>query len=1030
MRLSGALAAAAVLIGSAAIAIPAHAAPDTGELNVYTTKVDAKKADEIARSGADIISTRADGDRLTLDLVLTEDEADRLSGRGTDVELKRNGKGQTIQELASAQAVNGFTVWRSWDEAGGIRDQMYEVVKDNPGIAKLVKLGTTYQGRELLAVKLTHNAQQTKDGKRDAVLYSSTQHAREWISTEVNRRTMMHFVDGYRSGDKEIRKLLQNTELWFMLVANPDGYQYTFDHDRLWRKNLRDNNGDGAIDNGDGVDPNRNFDEHFDYDNEGSSSQTASQTYRGPNPASEPETKAMQGLLDKIEPKFQSNWHSFGEWILYPQGWQIGTPDADNPIYVALAGTDAQPAIEGFDPGISSDELYVTNGETTDYADVNAGTIAFTPELGEGTPGSGFVFPDDEALVQAEFEKTLPFSLGLARSANDPDDPKSPVGLDTEPFYLSQADVDQENSASSMFDFRFAESYGDPQEVRVLAKKSLGKVTLNYRINNGKTRTKDTREWTEGETYGVGDAEYYRVMRGTVTGTDPGDTVKVWFSARGERSESFTYKAVSDTNADALVLAAEDYTGASPAQTPGPHYLDYYTDALDANDVSHDVYDVDAKGRVAADALGVLSHYDAVVWYTGDDVVTRKAGWSAGNADSLAMTSLLEVRDYLNEGGRVLYTGKNAGQQYTTNFGTQLYDPFENAQCTSDPAIQARCRTTFGSGNNQGDVMEYWFGAGLSNSGVGNDPETGEPFDVLGTDNPFEDLTLQIAGGDGAGNQDSASSFITTSGILPVEDYPQFESWVSARYDRPGGPFDPHSGESYVYSQISDVSYKQLTNTISVPAGGAEVSFWTSYNTEADWDYVTVEARTAGGDNWTTLPDQNGHTTQDTGQSCPAAWRDLHPHLDHYQTYDPATETCTATGSSGEWHASSGSSNGWQQWSVDLSAYAGQDVELSIAYVSDWGTQGLGMFVDDIEVSTGEGSTDFEADLGGWEVTGPPEGSADNTNNFVRTTGSGFPEGAVVSTDDTLYMGFGFEAISTAANRNEVMGRAMQYLLR
>jgi Zinc carboxypeptidase len=52
----------------------------------------------------------------------------------------------------------------------------------------------------------------------------------------------------------------------------PDGYQYTFDAERLWRKNLRDNDGSGSITANDGVDPNRNYAEHWGYDEEGSSS--------------------------------------------------------------------------------------------------------------------------------------------------------------------------------------------------------------------------------------------------------------------------------------------------------------------------------------------------------------------------------------------------------------------------------------------------------------------------------------------------------------------------------------------------------------------------------------------------------------------------------------------------------------------------------------------------------------------------------------------------------------------------------------
>ena len=98
----------------------------------------------------------------------------------------------------------------------------------------------------------------------------------------------------------------------------------------------------------------------------------------------------------------------------------------------------------------------------------------------------------------------------------------------------------------------------------------------------------------------------------------------------GEAQPVVHLPAVSETGNRVLVVAAEDYTGISPVQAPGgPHYLDYYLDALDANGEDADVWDVDAKGRTAPDALGVLSHYDAAIWYTGDDIVTRSAGRAA-----------------------------------------------------------------------------------------------------------------------------------------------------------------------------------------------------------------------------------------------------------------------------------------------------------------------------------------------------------------------------------------------------------------
>ena len=941
-----------------------------GRLEVYTATVKVRDLPGLARQGLDVSAQRQVRGGLELDLVLDQAQADRLRARGIDVKLARVQGGQTIQEFAAAQAAEGFRVWRSYDERGGIADQLRAAARRHPRLVKLVRLGTTWQGRPILAVKLTKGARHVRDGRRPAVLYSSTQHAREWISTEVNRRLMKWYIRKYENHNKRIRKLLKRTELWFVLVANPDGYEYTFDHERLWRKNLRDNDGNGEITVGDGVDPNRNFPSHWGYDEEGSSSIQASETYRGPRPASEPETRAMKRLLDRIGFAFQVNYHSNGQWLLYPDGWQTGTPTADDPIYYALSGNLDRPAIRHFHPGLSSDVLYVTNGEINDYAHARTGALAWTPELSEGCDGCGFVFPDDPAKVRAEFRRNLPFARSVARSANDPDNPKSVVGIRTKPFYVDSDDPYKRGNPGVQLSFD--KSYGGPQKVAVLAKRSLGKVKVKYRINGGRIRTARTHEWDGGQRYSPV-AVYYHQLRGRVRGAHVGDSVKVWFRGGGKRSKSFTYDVVSNTGNRVLVVAAEDYTGASPEQTPGPHYLDYYLDALHANGVEADVYDVDAAGRVAPDQLGVLSHYDAVVWYTGDDFVTRRADRGPGNADRLALDEMLEFRAYMNEGGKVLLAGDQAELQYTGNLvGFQAYDPKGEIACNPLPPGNdpRRCLLLPGSaigGDLINDVLQYYFGGyiAVAEDGLKDD---GSAFDVLGIDEPFNAMDWALNGADSADNQDVTSSFIATSGLLPPDRFEQFESWPSSRWDKPGGPFEPHTGDQYVYSQIGDASYKRLTQEISVPStGNQSLTFWTSYNTEADWDHLFVEARTPGGDDWTTLPDANGATTQETGLSCPEGWTELHPQLAHYQTWNAEEDppTCSPTGTTGEWNAASGNSGGWQQWSVDLSEWSGETVEVSIAYASDWATQGLGVFIDDVVLPDGT-STSFETGLDGW----------------------------------------------------------------
>ncbi len=187
-----------------------------------------------------------------------------------------------------------------------------------------------------------------------------------------------------------------------------------------------------------------------------------------------------------------------------------------------------------------------------------------------------------------------------------------------------------------------------------------------------------------------------------------------------------------------------------------------------------------------------------------------------------------------------------------------------------------------------------------------------------------------------------------TSSILPASEYPQFASESIGEYSI-NGPLAPKTGDWYMYSQAIDESYKRMTRTIDLTgATSGTLKFNTTYDVEQDWDYVFVEAHTVGQDDWTTLPDENGNTATDTGDSCPGI-EEVHPFLVHYQT--AGSTTCTPTGTTGEWHAATGNSSGYQPWEIDLSQFAGEQVEVSISYASDQFVQGLGMFVDDTEVA-------------------------------------------------------------------------------
>ena len=250
----------------------------------------------------------------------------------------------------------------------------------------------------------------------------------------------------------------------------------------------------------------------------------------------------------------------------------------------------------------------------------------------------------------------------------------------------------------------------------------------------------------------------------------------------------------------------------------------------------------------------------------------------------------------------------------------------------------------------------------------------------------------------------------------------------------------PRTGSQFAISQVGQPAYKRLARTIAVPAGGATMSFWIKRDTEANWDHVFVEAHTVGDDDWTTLRDLNGHTRDDTGFSCPS-WLGLHPFLEHYQE-DNGDGTCSPAGSSGVWWARSGESEGYEQWLVDLGGYANASVEVSITYASDESVQLSGAFVDDIVVSTGAGTTSFEADgntMDGWTVPGAPAGSPPNPNDWIVGTAADTPpplggtidaafarQGEILDFEEDVFGPYPFSAAGGIVDDTSLIGFALE----
>ncbi|WP_019030630.1 M14 family zinc carboxypeptidase [Salinispora arenicola] len=296
-----------------------------------------------------------------------------------------------------------------------------QVVADHPSIAQKISIGTSYEGRDLMAVKISDNVGTDED--EPEILFNSQQHAREHLTVEMAIYLLHLFTDNYGS-DSRVTSVVNSRELWIVPTVNPDGSEYDIATGsyRSWRKNRQPNSGSSWV----GTDLNRNWDYLWGCCG-GSSGSPSSNTYRGPSAFSAPETDAVRDFVDGRvvdgvqQIKANIDFHTYSELVLWPFGYTYSNtaPGMTADQYNTFATIGQQmAATNGYTPQQSSD-LYITDGSSIDWMWGQHGIWAYTFELYPGSASGGGFYPPDE-VIPAETARNRDAVLLLSEYADCP----------------------------------------------------------------------------------------------------------------------------------------------------------------------------------------------------------------------------------------------------------------------------------------------------------------------------------------------------------------------------------------------------------------------------------------------------------------------------------------------------------------------------------------------------------------------------------------------------------------------------------
>lgn len=289
-------------------------------------------------------------------------------------------------------------------------------------ISQRDSIGRTVEGRAIWAVKISDNPSINEPGEPE-VLYTALHHAREPEGMMTLIYYMWWLLQNYAT-NTEAAYLVNNRQMWFIPVVNPDGYVYNQTTNPngggMHRKN-RQPVGTTNL----GVDLNRNYGPMYMWNasNGGSSTSSNDDTYRGSAPFSEPETQTIDAFMRAHAIKTCLNYHTYGNYLIYPWGY-LSRENADSLVYRDWAydmtfdnhftnGTDQQ-TVAYSTRGNSDDYMFGDTTKSVTYTMTpEVGTTGFWPTTGEILPLAVMNLRQNQLLAHVAGQYTTLRSYGI-----------------------------------------------------------------------------------------------------------------------------------------------------------------------------------------------------------------------------------------------------------------------------------------------------------------------------------------------------------------------------------------------------------------------------------------------------------------------------------------------------------------------------------------------------------------------------------------------------------------------------------------